>query len=242
MTHVDTLGTTIKIDGIEIKYISLDTIPIPDGDTKDKDTSTLGSGTVMEKGLGMFDPGSCEITGNYIAGDAGQIALEAAFSDRALHAFEVNVVEAGTVFTYNAFVTKYTPGSKDNTFIFSANLLASGKFTKSTTFAGITSVAASAVGAKISPTIAGSALASTSKNIVIAVPTAISSTTFTVTAAASTLIELSKDAGTTYTTLTSGTPSSAITLATAGTLTVGMLKVSEPLKATRYVELLFVRE
>ena len=54
--HIDTLGTIVKIDGTIITGISLDTIPIPDGDTGDKDTSTLDSGTIMDKGLGMFDP------------------------------------------------------------------------------------------------------------------------------------------------------------------------------------------
>jgi hypothetical protein len=241
MTHTDTLGTIVKIDGKKIAGVDLDNLPIPDGDTDEKDTSDMDSGTVKEKGLKMFDPGSATCTGNKVSGDSGQQALTDAYGDRKLHDIDVDVTEAGEIYSYKAYVTKFNPASKDNTYRFASKFLASGKFKLSTTYAGITSLAAGAAGALLIPSTASTALAADANDIVINVTNAITQTTLTVTAAASSYIGYTLDDGETWTSMISGTPSAQIPLGSAGTLKQVRVKVSEALKADRYLNVFIAK-
>lgn len=245
--HIDTLGTIVKIDGTIITGISLDTIPIPDGDTGDKDTSTLDSGTIMDKGLGMFDPGSCEISGNKISGDAGQLALTEAYGDRALHTFTVDVVPAGEIYTYEGYVTKFNPGSSDNTYIFSSKILASGAFTLATAYAGITSIDATESAVVCYPALATSALPATANDVTIVEATGTTTDSITVVAAAADYIGISYWTGSKWTTWTELTTSVAATFSTtywpdAGAVAKARIKVEEEDKATRFVNLFVCRE
>lgn len=241
--HIDTLGTIVTIDGTTIHGIDLDTIPIPDGDTGDKNTSTLDSGTTMDKGLGMFDPGSAEITGIKVSGDTGQAALVAAYGDRVLHTFQVKVVDAGEVYEYQGYVTKFNPGSADNTYKFSSKILASGAFSLSTTYAGITSIEGAGAGIAYSPANANTELPSTANDVIFKEATGITTDTVKVTAALASYIGISYNNGSTWTTLTSGTATAVpeANWPAAGKLTKALIKVKETGKATRFVNLFIAR-
>lgn len=236
MTHVDTLGTVVMIDGTQIKGIDKDTIPIPDGDTDNKDVSTLDSGYCEETALGMYKPGKAKVSGNMIPGDPGQKALMDAFLDRELHTFTVQVAKAGDIFTYDAYVSKFTPGSDDSTYKFETQLIGSGPFTRATTLAGLTTVAAGGAGAVV---FSDSAL-ETADDFFIYFPNTTASTTLTFTAASASSIELSADGGTSYTTLTSATPSASINL-TAGSVVERLLKIEEDDKATHFARVFLAR-
>lgn len=241
-THIDTFNSTVSIDGTQINGIDTASIPFPKGKTATKDVSSLNSGVVIKKGLKMFDPGSCSLSGNIIAGDAGQIALRAAFQDRKEHIFTINIPDAGEIYTYTAYVSTNFPESKDNTYLFSIDLEVTGQPTVAVTTAAITSITCAGAGVAYSPTNASSALAATDNVVVIKEATGISTDTVTVTASASSYIGLSVNGGTTWATLTSGVASStAVTLGAAGTLTPAIVRVEEALKAARFVRLYFAR-
>ena len=64
---------------------------------------------------GMIDSGTVPIEGNYVFGDPGQIALAAAFADRAnAYAFQLTLPKqagqttSGDTFTFNALVMQFT--------------------------------------------------------------------------------------------------------------------------------------
>ena len=241
--HIDTLGTIVKIDGTTIHGIDIDTIPIPDGDAGDKNTSTLDSGTTMDKGLGMFDPGSAEITGIKISGDAGQAALVEAYGDRVLHTFQVNVVDAGEVYEYQGYVTKFNPGSADNTYKFSSKILASGAFSLSTTYAGIDSIGGAGDGIAYSPAAANTELPSTANDVIFKEAAGTATDSVTVTADLASYIGISYNNGSTWTTLTSGTATAVPEANWPATekLTKALIKVKETGKATRFVNLFIAR-
>lgn len=241
--HVDTIDTKVFIDGIEILGIDKNTIPIPDGDTEDKDTSTLDSGRTKRKGLGMFDPGSCEISGNKMSGDPGQIALQNAFGDRKLHRFQVNVTEAGEIYEYDAYVTKFNPGSENDTYKFSSKLLASGSFRLSTVFAGVTSIEGGGVGITYSPSNASSSLGTGDNVVIFNEATGITTDKIKVTADDADYIGISYDNGRTWTELTSGTQTtfSSDYWPTAGKLAHSKIRVEELDKATRFIDLYIAR-
>jgi hypothetical protein len=252
-THVDTYDSTVSIDGTVINGIFPDSIPFPKGKTGAKDNSTLGSGKVMRKGLKMFDPGSCTISGNKIPSDAGQIDLFSAFGDRKEHVITVNIPEAGEVYTYSAYVSTNYPDSKDDTYIFTADLEATGPATLTTTFAAITSIAFAGAGVTYSPAVVNSAFpaapttseyaTSTANYAIIKEATGVTGDTITVTAAAASYIGVSYDSGATWTALTSGTPLAipAASYPAAGTIKKAIVRVEEALKATRFVNVFIAR-
>jgi hypothetical protein len=242
-THVDTYDSTVAIDGTVINGIFPDSIPFPKGKTGTKDNSTLGSGYYMKKGLKMFDPGNCTLSGNKISGDAGQIALFNAFGDRKEHVFTVTIPEAAEIYTYSAYVSTNYPDSKDDTYIFTADLEATGPANLATTFAAITSIAFAGAGVAYSPATVPSALVATDNDVIIKEATGVASDTITVTAAAASYVGVSYNGGSTWTTLTSGTPSAipAASYPAAAMVKKALVRVEEALKATRFVNVFITR-
>lgn len=235
-THIDTFNSTVSIDGTQINGIDTASIPFPKGKTATKDVSSLNSGVVIRKGLKMFDPGSCSLSGNIIAGDAGQIALRAAFQDRKEHIFTINIPDAGEIYTYTAYVSTNFPESKDNTYLFSIDLEVTGQPTVAVTMAAITSITTTS--GTVYPT--GGVPAGSGVDMISYVASG-TTVTLTVTAAAASSLAYSINNGSTWITLTSAVASGAITLGGAGTLTPILIMVTEIAKATRFVNLNIVK-
>lgn len=236
--HKDTIMTKVLINGTEIVGIDLDSVPIPDGETKDKDVHYLGLDRFTRKAPDMYDPGSCEISGLYIPGDPGQIALNTAFLNVTECTFQVNLTESGVIYQYNGYVTKYNPKSDGNTAKFSGKILATGIFTSTETYAGVTKIEAT-TGTEYPATIT-TAVASGDKDIVITELTGTATETIKVTASSADYLGYTLD-GTTWTALTSGTASGNIALGAAGSVTKAVVKVEEADKATRFFNVLFAR-
>lgn len=237
--HKDTLNTRFLINGTEVTGVSLDSIPIPDGETEDKDVHYCGLGRFKKKAPDMYDPGSCDITGIYIPGDAGQIAMDTAFRAAAECTFQVVLTESGVVYQYDGYVTKYSPGSDSHTAMFNGSILATGIFTNAVTYAGVSKIEATT--GTVIPTLVTTAVASGDTDVVITELNATTTDNIKVTAASASYIGYSLDKGVTWTQLTSGTASGNITLGAAGSVTKILVKVEEADKANRYFNVIFAR-
>lgn len=237
--HKDTEMTKVLINGTEIIGIDLDSVPIPDGEMGDKEVHYLGLGKFLRKAPDMYDPGSCEITGFYMPGDPGQVALDTAFRNSTECTFQVNLTESGVVYQYDAYVTKYNPGSDSNTAKFNGKILATGIFTATVTYAGVTKIEATT--GTVIPTHATTAVAAGDTDIVVTELTATIKDNIKVTAASADYLGYTLDGGKTWLPLTSGTASGDITLGAAGSVTKIVIKVEETDKATRFFNVLFAR-
>lgn len=237
--HKDTIMTKFLINGTEVIGIDMDSIPIPDGETKDKEVHYLGIGRFLRKAPDMYDPGSCELTGIYMPGDPGQVALDTAFRNVTECTFQVNLTESGVVYQYKGYVTKYSPGSDSNTAKFNGNILATGIFTATVTYAVVTKIEATT--GTVIPTHATTAVAGSDTDIVVTELTATTKDNIKVTAATADYLGYSLNGGTDWLPLTSGTASGDITLGAAGSVTKIIIKVEETDKATRFFNVLFAR-
>lgn len=237
--HKDTILTKFYINGTEVKGINLDSVPIPDGQTEDKDVHYLGLDRFKRKAPDMYDPGSCDIKGLYMPADPGQVALNDAFLNVTECTFQVVLTESGVTYQYNGYVTKYSPGSDSNTAMFNGTILATGIFTSTTTEAGVTKIEATT--GTVLPTHATTAVAATDRDIVVTELTATTTDKIKVTAADADFIGYTLNGGVTWTTLTSGTASGDLTLGAAGSVTKIVIKVEEENKANRYFNILFAR-
>lgn len=241
--HIDIYESTIAIDGTTIHGIKDDAIPFPQGSTGTKDVSTQDDGTVMRKGLKRFDPGSVDIVGFIISNDAGQTALWDAYGDRALHTITVTIPDAGEVYSYKAYVSKFVPGNDENSYTFTATLEVSGQPTRSTTTAGITSIEGAGAGIAYFPVNANSALSTSAGVVIFHEANGVTTDTVEVTAASASAIEISYDSGSTWTALSTGVASTFSTTyyPAAGAVAEAVIKVEEADKATRFVKLLIVQ-
>ncbi len=237
--HKDTIMTRFYVNNTEVKGVNLDSIPIPDGDTEDKDVHYMGLGRCKRKAPDMFDPGSCEIKGILMPDDPGQMAMDAAFVNVTECVFQVVLTESGLTYQYNGYVTKFKPDSDNNTAIFNGNILATGPFTKSAVRAGVTKIEATT--GTVNPAHVTTAIVDADRDIIISELTATSADSIKITAADADFIGYSLDNGVTWTPLTSGTASGSLTLGAAGSVTKILVKVEEENKANRYFNVLFSR-
>ncbi len=237
--HKDTILTRFYINGTEVKGINLNSVPIPKGKTKDKDVHYLGLDRFTRKAPDMYDPGSCDISGLYMPGDPGQTALDSAFRNVTECTFQVNLTESGTVYQYNGYVMQYSPGSDSNTAIFEGNILATGIFTNSSTYAGVTKIEPTT--GTVIPTHVTTAVVDADKDIVITELTSTATDSIKITAADADYIGYTLDNGITWTKLTSGVASGSLALGAAGSVTKIIVKVEEENKANRFFNILFAR-
>lgn len=234
---IDVYGTTVSVNGTEINGLDTDLIPVPESELNTKDVSTLKSGWVTRNKPGKLDPGTVDLTGFKISGDQGQQILKSAFDARSLVTVTVNISPAGEIYTYDAYVTKFTPESDDDSLKFSATLQAYSEVDLATTFADITSLAASGAGAALFPSLVTTAFPATANAVIISEATGITSCALTVIAATATSIRYSLDGGNTWVDMTTGVASGSITLGGVGTVKEALLKVAETGKATRFVKI-----
>lgn len=237
--HKDTILTKFYVNGTEVKGINLDSVPIPDGSTEDKDVHYLGLDRFKRKAPDMYDPGSTEIKGIYMPGDPGQSALNTAFLNVTECTFQVALTESGTIYQYNGYVTKYSPGSDNNTATFNGTILATGIFTSTSTYAGVTKIEATT--GTVLPTNATTAVAAADKDIVITELTDTTTDKIKITAATADYLGYTLNGGVTWTALTSGTASGDLTLGDAGSVTKIVAKVEEENYATRFFNIIFAR-
>lgn len=241
--HIDTTGGYVLFDNKEVNGISPGSLPFPEPKRDSKDVTTTKD-RVKKKGLKILDPGDAKFSGIYIPGDEGQMAIRAASDDLEEHTIQVIVPESGLTFEYQAYVSAEYPSEEDeNTLTFNVNLDVTGGFKRSTDFAGITSIAGSAVGVAHYPSTANSALEASVKDVTILEASGITTDGIKVTAASSSYIGVSYDNGSTWTKLTSGTGSSIPTanFPAGGGIVRALVKVMEDLKATRFVNVFIAK-
>ncbi|MFA6768890.1 MAG: hypothetical protein WCR86_10790 [Parabacteroides sp.] len=241
--HIDTTGGYVTIDGTEIDGISPGSLPFPKPSRDTKDVTTTKD-TTRKKGLKILDPGSASFSGIAIPGDAGQIAIETASEDMQEHTIQVIVPEAGLVYEYQAYVSCEYPTEEDeNTLTFNVDLECTGGFVRSTTYAGITSIEGAGVGITYFPSAANSALSSSANDVIFHEATGITTDTIEVTASSASYIGISYNSGTSWTELTSGTPTtfSSTYWPTAGNIAKAKIMVQESNKATRFINLIVAR-
>lgn len=235
----DTWLTIFKIDGTDINGLSLDVLPIPDGEFGDKNTSTYQTGKYSRTGKNQYDGGTVDLSGLLIAGDAGQNRLEEALGDNKHHIFQVILTESGLIYEYDALVMQFKPDAEDNTAMFVGSLKADGPLRKTTTGASISKIEITT--GTVIPTTVETSVASTVTDIVVNEVSATASETIKVTAATASFIGYSLDNGYSWTELTSGTMSGGITLGAANTITRILLAVQEDDKATRFINIWVAR-
>lgn len=229
--HKDTLLTKFLINGTEVRGLDLDTIPIPEGEINTTKVTTQSDKYIHRSALGMYDPGDCEISGIYMPGDPGQIALDSAFRNRVECTFQVDMTESGTIFQYTGKVTKFILDSENNTARFTVKILANGLFESTTSYATISKI--EATNGIVIPEIGASSLDGITNMIIYGAPGE-ASEYITVTANDADFIRYSLDGGKTWILLSSGVLSSEISLGESDITTI-LLKVEETDKATRFI-------
>jgi predicted secreted protein len=205
------VGTKIKIG---TNYIAgLTSIGGIDKSADTLDTTTLDSNGGYRTFTGGFkDGGEVSLSGYFGPGDAGQLALDAAYESGNAEAFEIIFPSAlGASWVFSGVVTAFSTGAElEDLVSFEATVKVSGKPSLSTTAsAGLSGLSLTGLGGTLSPTFANTNYSYSYGGV------SASSVTITATAAAHTLKlyiddEYSQD-------LTSGSASASIPL----TLNVG---------------------
>lgn len=221
------VGTRIKIGTTFIA--GLTSIDAPPRSAETMDTTTLDSPGGYRTFIGGFkDGGEVTLSGFFEAGDAGQIALNNAFEAGTLQNFEIVFPpEMGASWSFQAVVTAFQGGTAEleNLLAFEATVKISGPPTLATSASsGLTALAFTG-GGTLSPAFA-SGVSYYAYTGAITSPI-----TVTATAANHTLKLYVDDAF--VQDLTSGTPSSAITVSSSRQVTI---LAQEAGKAIRYYD------
>lgn len=226
-------GTTLKKSAVAIAELTSIGGPSLSADTLDVSTHDSASG-YREFVQGMRDGGEISIEGNFIPGNAGQIALKTDFDDGSSDEYVITFpASMATTWTFNAIITGFeTSAPFDDKASFTATMKVTGKPTLAVTAsAGLTtpwfSVSESGV---IVP-----APSNDDYTYVVTFLTGVTSFTVTPTAAAGTI----KVNGNT---VVSGEASSAIALGAAETVTVVTITVEETNKTRVTYTLYCARE
>lgn len=236
-TAADVYTSTVTVDGVSVLGIDDDGIPFPQGTTGTKDISTQDSGTVMDKGLKRYEPGSISMTGKRMPADTGQNALLAAVDART--AVAMSVTTAGETFTYDAYVTEFNVDTKDGTLTFAAKLQMIGKapagYVVSADYPDAPTFVFNPAGTNVPTTIG------TDNNVVNSQANGVSSVTLAITQASATGIAYSYDEMITWYNMRTGVASSSIPLGAVSSVTIVWVKIEQTGKATRLIKFLVTR-
>lgn len=221
----------VAINGIKVAEIDDAGIPLPIALTEDIEVTNQDSGNFKEYKQGRRDGGECDITGNYIPSDPGQIALYNAANLGTIDTYNV-YLPSGSYWTFTALSKSFATEIKNKMIMFTAKVKVTGQPTISQTKAALTTPFF-AVGSSTGIVPAASA---TDGTYIVSVLTGTGSVTVTPT-------DVNSGASITVngTAVTSGAASGAITLGSSGSVTSVLVVVSEPLKATVMYNLLVQR-
>ncbi len=233
--HKNTWLTRFYLNGVEVKGVDLDSNLVPEGEFETRNNTSTKHRLVQKNTLTMYKPGECEFTGIYISGDPGQNALETAFRSRTECTFQVVLTESGVIYEYPGKVSKYLPGTEENTAKFSVKILSTDMFTRNTTYPDITKI--ETVYGIVTPSSIETMLDASNNVIMVVEPAGNSSDALKITAPDAEYMWYSLDGGVTWTPLTSGTASGDIPLSSTGSITQVLVKIEEDSKATRFVSM-----
>jgi len=211
-------GVTVTIDGTTIGEIDDDGIPIPQTTTDDLEVTNQDSGDWKEYLAGRKDGGECEIKGNAVDGDAGQVALAAAAAAGSTCLF-VTTFSSGSYQSFYGTVKTFDHTVENQILKFSSKVKVSGAPTYSTTLSALTGL--TITGETRFPTFGG-----TVTRYTCTVATGDTTATVVPTCAAATAITLDG------TSVTSGEGGS-VTLGAVDTITEVEVAVKEASKAAR---------
>jgi len=219
-------GTTLTIDGTLVGEINkIGGVSLTQGEAK---VTHLGSDSGYEEFKPtMRDGGTLSLEGNLIVADVGQIALLTGFNAGTIHTVIITLPTAtGSTWTFTAFSKGLKlPGDFTNEgMVFSVEFRITGK----PTFATAASVNVTALTVTTGTLVPTFAAATYSYVAHVATDQATVTMTATFAAGVATLTY-----GTSSQTLTTVTPSSAITLGAAGSLTVVTIVVQETAKTPK---------
>ena len=133
-------GTTLKKGAVAIAELTSISGPTIMADTLDATSHDSADG-YREFVQGLRDAGEITIEGNFIPGNAGQVALTTDLNDGSLDSYTITFPAAmATTWTFSAIVTAFeTSAPHDERATFSATLKISGKATLNVTAsAGLT--------------------------------------------------------------------------------------------------------
>lgn len=131
MVYVNSLATVaknivVKIDGVAIGEIADEGIPLPIATTEDIEVTNQDSGDFKEYKQGRRDGGEIEIIGNYVSGDAGQIALAAAADAGSINVYRVELPN-GAVWTFSGVSKTFSTPVKNKMIMYDAKVKVTGK-------------------------------------------------------------------------------------------------------------------
>ena len=221
----------VAINGTKIAEIDDAGIPLPIALTEDIEVTNQDSGNFKEYKQGRRDGGECDITGNYVPSDPGQIALYNAANLGTIDTYNV-YLPSGSYWTFTALSKSFATEIKNKMVMFTAKVKVTGQPTISQTKAALTTpFFAVATSTGILP-----AASATDGTYVVSVATGTASVTVTPT-------DVNTGAVITVngTQVATGAASGAITLGGSGTVTPIIVMVSEPTKATVMYNLLVQR-
>lgn len=142
MTYVESQASVakniiVKIDGVKIGEIADEGIPLPIATTEDIEVTNQDSGDFKEYKQGRRDGGECDIIGNYVAGDIGQLALAAAASTGSINTYTVEL-PTGSTWTFKAVNKSFATPVKNKMIMFESKVKVTGKPVLSTALAKLT--------------------------------------------------------------------------------------------------------